>query len=258
METQKPLLKDEDGEEVDVHLYRSMIGSLMYLTSSRPDIMFAVCACARYQVNPKISHLHAVKRILRYLKGQPKLVVANSITKAEYVAASSCCRDSALDSKLMPILERNGVNVGDSKLMLLGINLLLLGKVNAARHKLTAAREIISLLHSRNLLNDDPSSFLPSKELHFEEIKTIKSSIDDPPEIELKDLPSYLEYTFLEGTDKLPVTISKELKDKEKAALLKVLKSHKQTIAWKISDIKGIDPSFCTHKILMEDDFKEG
>ncbi|GJV50737.1 putative ribonuclease H-like domain-containing protein [Tanacetum coccineum] len=73
METQKPLLKDEDGEEVDVHLYRSMIGSLMYLTSSRPDIMFAVCACARYQVNPKVSHLHAVKRIFRYLKGQSKL-----------------------------------------------------------------------------------------------------------------------------------------------------------------------------------------
>ncbi|GJV67748.1 putative ribonuclease H-like domain-containing protein [Tanacetum coccineum] len=139
METQNPLLKDDDGEEVDVHLYRSMIGSLMYLTSSRPDIMFAVCACARYQVNPKVSHLHAVKRIFRYLKGQPKLglwypkdlpfdlvaytdsdyagasldrksttggcqflgcrliswqckkqtVVANSITEAEYVAASS-------------------------------------------------------------------------------------------------------------------------------------------------------------------------
>ncbi|GJY68565.1 retrovirus-related pol polyprotein from transposon TNT 1-94 [Tanacetum coccineum] len=65
MKTQKPLLKDEDGEEVDVHLYRSMIGSLMYLTSSRPDIMFAVCACARYQVNPKVSHLHAVKMIFR-------------------------------------------------------------------------------------------------------------------------------------------------------------------------------------------------
>ncbi|GJV02997.1 putative ribonuclease H-like domain-containing protein, partial [Tanacetum coccineum] len=141
METQKPLLKDEDGEEVDVNLYRSMIGSLICLTSSRPDIMFAVCACARYQVNLKVSHLHAVKRIFRYLKGQPKLglwypkdspfdlvaytdsdyagasldrkstiggcqflrcrliswqckkqtVVANSITEAKYVAASSCC-----------------------------------------------------------------------------------------------------------------------------------------------------------------------
>ncbi|GKC62514.1 putative ribonuclease H-like domain-containing protein, partial [Tanacetum coccineum] len=73
MKTQKPLLKDEDGKEVDVHMYRSMIGSLMYLTSSRPDIMFTVCACARYQVNPKVSHLYVVKRIFRYLKGQPKL-----------------------------------------------------------------------------------------------------------------------------------------------------------------------------------------
>ncbi|GKE07455.1 ribonuclease H-like domain, reverse transcriptase, RNA-dependent DNA polymerase [Tanacetum coccineum] len=73
METHKPLLKDADGEVVDEHLYRSMIGSLMYLTSSRPDIMFAVCACARFQVDPKSLHLHAVKRIFRYLKGQPKL-----------------------------------------------------------------------------------------------------------------------------------------------------------------------------------------
>ncbi|GJY42544.1 hypothetical protein Tco_0429814 [Tanacetum coccineum] len=73
METQKPLLNDENGEEVDVHMYRSMIGSLMYLTSSRPNIMFVVCAYARYQVNLKVSHLHAMKRIFRYLKGQPKL-----------------------------------------------------------------------------------------------------------------------------------------------------------------------------------------
>ncbi|GJT98434.1 putative ribonuclease H-like domain-containing protein [Tanacetum coccineum] len=73
METSKPLMKDENAEDVDVHLYRSMIGSLMYLTSSRPDIMFVVCACARFQVTPKVLHLHAVKRIFRYLKGQPKL-----------------------------------------------------------------------------------------------------------------------------------------------------------------------------------------
>ncbi|GJX27881.1 putative ribonuclease H-like domain-containing protein [Tanacetum coccineum] len=73
METSKPLMKDENAKDVDVHLYRSMIGSLMYLTSSRPDIMFDVCACARFQVTPKVSHLHVVKRIFRYLKGQPKL-----------------------------------------------------------------------------------------------------------------------------------------------------------------------------------------
>ncbi|GJS99207.1 putative ribonuclease H-like domain-containing protein [Tanacetum coccineum] len=69
----KSLIKDEDGVDVDVHVYRSMNGSLMYLTISRPDIMFAVCACARFQVTPKASHLNAVKRIFRYLKHQPKL-----------------------------------------------------------------------------------------------------------------------------------------------------------------------------------------
>nr|GEW03150.1 hypothetical protein [Tanacetum cinerariifolium] len=73
MESNKPLIKDKQAEDVDVHLYRSMIGSLMYLTTSRPDITFTVYACARFQVNPKISHLHAVERIFRYLKGQPKL-----------------------------------------------------------------------------------------------------------------------------------------------------------------------------------------
>ncbi|GJU94800.1 putative ribonuclease H-like domain-containing protein [Tanacetum coccineum] len=141
IDLEKPLVKDEDANDVNVHLYRSMIGSLMYLTTSRPDIMFAVCACARFQVTPKISHLLAVKRIFRYLKGKPTLglwysrdspfdldaytdsdyagetqdrksttggcqflgnrliswqckkqtVVATSTTKAEYVAAASCC-----------------------------------------------------------------------------------------------------------------------------------------------------------------------
>ncbi|GJU45950.1 putative ribonuclease H-like domain-containing protein [Tanacetum coccineum] len=73
IETNKALLKDEEAEDVDVHLYRSMIGSLMYLTASRPDIMFVVCTYARFQVTPKMSHLHALRRIFRYLKGQPKL-----------------------------------------------------------------------------------------------------------------------------------------------------------------------------------------
>nr|GEU41341.1 uncharacterized mitochondrial protein AtMg00810-like [Tanacetum cinerariifolium] len=73
IDTEKPLLNDPDGEDVDVHAYRSMISSSMYLTSSRPDIMFAVCACACFQVTPKASHLHAVKRIFRYLKVKPHL-----------------------------------------------------------------------------------------------------------------------------------------------------------------------------------------
>nr|GEW65769.1 hypothetical protein [Tanacetum cinerariifolium] len=65
--------KDETRKDVDLHLYRSMIGSLMYLTASRPDIMFAICACARHQVTPKECHLHTVKRIFRYLNGHSKL-----------------------------------------------------------------------------------------------------------------------------------------------------------------------------------------
>nr|GEX82678.1 putative reverse transcriptase, RNA-dependent DNA polymerase [Tanacetum cinerariifolium] len=73
IETKNPLVKDAKAADVDVHLYRSMIGSLIYLTASRHDIMYAVCACSRFQVAPKTSHLHDVNKIFRYLKGQPKL-----------------------------------------------------------------------------------------------------------------------------------------------------------------------------------------
>ncbi|GKA84444.1 putative ribonuclease H-like domain-containing protein [Tanacetum coccineum] len=73
VDLEKPLVKDGDADDVDVHLYISMIGFLMYLTASRPDIMFAVCACAIFQVTLKTSHLLAIKRIFRYLKGKPTL-----------------------------------------------------------------------------------------------------------------------------------------------------------------------------------------
>ncbi|GJY65006.1 putative ribonuclease H-like domain-containing protein [Tanacetum coccineum] len=86
METSKPLLKDVKAEDVDVHLYRSMIGSLMYLTSSKPDLMFVVCACARFQVTPKVSHLHALKRIFRYLKDL--LTKAFDVGRFQYLIAS--------------------------------------------------------------------------------------------------------------------------------------------------------------------------
>nr|GEY65803.1 reverse transcriptase domain-containing protein [Tanacetum cinerariifolium] len=94
------------------------------------------------------------------------------------------------------------------------------------------------------------------KELKVYEAKTVKSSIDEPSEVELKDLPPHLEYAFLEGDNKLPVIIAKELGDEKKSALIKVLKSHKRAIAWKLYDIQGINPEFCTHKILMEEDYK--
>nr|GEW06354.1 reverse transcriptase domain-containing protein [Tanacetum cinerariifolium] len=112
------------------------------------------------------------------------------------------------------------------------------------------------------ILSDSSLSFTPFEESDFilEEIDAYlkdesispeiehadfkaKSSIEEPPKLELKELPSHLEYAYLEGVDKLPVIISKDLKVDEKKALLKVLKSHKRAIAWKIIDIKGIDPS---------------
>nr|GFB08488.1 reverse transcriptase domain-containing protein [Tanacetum cinerariifolium] len=115
------------------------------------------------------------------------------------------------------------------------------------------------------ILNSEPSPPLPNQEQNLpsykEELKayeaqTVKSSVDEPPEVELKDLPHHLEYAFLENDNKLPVIIAKELGSEEKSALIKVLKSHKRAIAWKLSDIQGINPEFCTHKKLMEEDYK--
>nr|GEW04453.1 DNA-directed DNA polymerase [Tanacetum cinerariifolium] len=109
---------------------------------------------------------------------------------------------------------------------------------------------------SPSLLNQEQN--LPSfkEELKAYEAQVVKSSVDEPPKVELKDMPYHLEYAFLESDNKLPVIIAKELGDEEKSALIKVLKSHKRAIAWKLSDIQGINPEFCTHKILMEEDYK--
>ncbi|GJW56012.1 reverse transcriptase domain-containing protein, partial [Tanacetum coccineum] len=112
------------------------------------------------------------------------------------------------------------------------------------------------------LLNSELLPPLPNHKDYSPRIREVlkvvkaKSSFDEPPEVELKDLPPHLEYAFLEDDNKLPVIIAKDLKDEEKAALIKVLKSHKRAIAWKLSDIKGVDPEFCTHKILMEEDYE--
>nr|GEY11858.1 reverse transcriptase domain-containing protein [Tanacetum cinerariifolium] len=117
--------------------------------------------------------------------------------------------------------------------------------------------EIVAYLTGESILPgiDDTDLDLEG-DIRLLKIATVKSSIDEPPELELKELPSHWEYAYLEGIDKLLVIIAKGLKDDEKEALLKVLKSHKRAIVWKIIDIKGIDPHFCTHKILMEEDYK--
>nr|GEW12015.1 reverse transcriptase domain-containing protein [Tanacetum cinerariifolium] len=104
-------------------------------------------------------------------------------------------------------------------------------------HSYYAPEGDILLLES--FLNDDPSLPLPTQGIYLPQ-----------------DLPPHLEYVFLEGDDKLPIIIAKDLSVEEKGALIKVLNSHKQAITWKLSDIKGIDPKFYTHKILMKDDFE--
>ncbi|GJT70923.1 reverse transcriptase domain-containing protein [Tanacetum coccineum] len=121
------------------------------------------------------------------------------------------------------------------------------------------------------LLNNDPlpspnqGDYLPELQKDLKVVEPKKSSVEyatsyepkvEIPEVELKELPPHLEYAFLEENNKLPVIISKDLSQEEKTSLINVLKNRKQAIAWKLSDIRGIDPEFCSHKILLEDDYQ--
>nr|GEY63883.1 DNA-directed DNA polymerase [Tanacetum cinerariifolium] len=114
------------------------------------------------------------------------------------------------------------------------------------------------------LLNSDPEPPFPNQKHYFPEAhndlkvvepKNNKSSDNEPPEVELKELPPHLEYAFLGENNTWPVIIVKDLSVNEKSALIDVLKSRKKAIAWRLTDIRGIDPEFCSHKILLEDDF---
>ncbi|GJX67131.1 hypothetical protein Tco_0302858 [Tanacetum coccineum] len=122
-----------------------------------------------------------------------------------------------------------------------------------------------ALLNSDPLPNPNQGDYSPGIQKDLKVVEPKKSSIeyatsyepkDEIPEVELKELPPHLEYAFLEENNKLPVIISKDLSQDEKTSLINVLKNRKQAIAWKLSDIRGIDPEFCSHKILLEDDYE--
>ncbi|GJT27008.1 reverse transcriptase domain-containing protein [Tanacetum coccineum] len=122
-----------------------------------------------------------------------------------------------------------------------------------------------ALLNSDPLPSPDQGDYSPGIQKDLKVVEPKKSSVeyatsyepkDEIPEVELKELPPHLEYAFLEENNKLPVIISKDLSQDEKTSLINVLKNRKQAIAWKLSDIRGIDPEFCSHKILLEDDYE--
>ncbi|GJT22390.1 reverse transcriptase domain-containing protein [Tanacetum coccineum] len=130
---------------------------------------------------------------------------------------------------------------------------------------------VVTFLILEALLNNDPlphphqGDYSPGIQKDLKVVEPKKSSVkyatsyeqkNEIPEVELKELPSHLEYAFLEENNKLPVIISKDLSLDEKTSLINVLKNRKQAIAWKLSDIRGIDPEFCSHKILLEDDYQ--
>nr|GFA87801.1 reverse transcriptase domain-containing protein [Tanacetum cinerariifolium] len=111
------------------------------------------------------------------------------------------------------------------------------------------------------LLNNDPKPLSNQKDylltLH-NDLKVVKPKTqieeDEPPKVELKELPPHLEYAFLGNNEEWPVIIAKDLSSKEKTDLINVLKTQKKAIAWKLTDIKGIDPEFCSHKILLKEE----
>ncbi|GJZ15441.1 hypothetical protein Tco_0551118 [Tanacetum coccineum] len=223
IETQKPLVKDEEASDVDVHLYRSMIGSLMYLTASRPDIMFVVCACSRFQVTPKTSHLNAVKRIFRYLKGKPKLGLwyprvssfdmeayldsdyaranldrKSTTGEAEYVAAANCCRQVLWIQNQMLDYGFNFMNIkiyiDNESTIYIVKNLVFHSKTKhiAIRHHFIRDAYEKKLIHVVKIQGDNnvadllTNAFDVSSYLGFRE--SLERDIDDTEELLLLDL----------------------------------------------------------------------
>nr|GEW61114.1 hypothetical protein [Tanacetum cinerariifolium] len=178
MDKENPWGKDRTRKDVDIHLYRSMIGSLMYLTASRPDIMFAVCACARHQVTPKECHLHAVKRIFRYLKGHPKLglwypkespfdLVAYS--DSDYGGATQDRKSTTGGSQFLAAVDKfcgfriSCLIMGTSKywgvlrMLMIGLRLIPLGEYNTDFHPMV---DFIVASHLRYALTVKPTIFV--------------------------------------------------------------------------------------------------
>nr|GEU45981.1 putative ribonuclease H-like domain-containing protein [Tanacetum cinerariifolium] len=183
MEPNKALVKDAKAKDVDVHLYRSMIGSLMHLTSSRPNITFAVCACARFQVTPKTSHLHVVKRIFRYLKGQPKLGLwypidspfdLEAYSNSDYAGASLDRKSTtgAKDGRFF--MDTFVVKTSNSSLNTVGQRLMLPDLLNTAIIEVTT----VSLFHVESFIIPLSPNTLEQPNERMERAATTASSLE--------------------------------------------------------------------------------
>nr|GEV06851.1 uncharacterized mitochondrial protein AtMg00810-like [Tanacetum cinerariifolium] len=207
MEPNKALIKDAEAEDVDVHLYISLVGSLMYLTAFRPNIMFAVCACARFQVTPKTSHLHAVKRIFsdyvgasldrKFTRGgcqflgkrlvswqcKKQTIVSNSTTEAEYVAAASCCGQAPFHQRLLREevdLEMGFVMNLEFKLVV-GQRLVLNGCLDliatSTKNKIQVSAVGLTYYWGEGLFWEDKQYFQNGGKIWFIKVKTINEDV---------------------------------------------------------------------------------
>ncbi|GJX74257.1 hypothetical protein Tco_0312852 [Tanacetum coccineum] len=174
METQKPMLKDEDGKEVDVHMYRSTIGSLMYLRSSIPDIMFVVCTCARYQVNPKVSHLHAMKRIFSARKRQWLQIPQHKLSMWLLQVVVDKCFGFRINYLIMGKAKKS-VKLMMEKLFRMELELMLVKTINgeAQLHALVDGKKIIiteaSVRRDLQLADEEGVDCLPNSTI-FEQL----------------------------------------------------------------------------------------
>nr|GEX18473.1 hypothetical protein [Tanacetum cinerariifolium] len=207
----------------------------------------------------KLPTLNDTKMVLELADrtiSKPKVVVGNVFVKVGkfYFPADFVVLDFIVDPRVPLILGRPFLKIEDC------INDDSNSK-EIEDSEFDMERDILIL---EALLNNDPEPPLPNQQHYFPEAhndlkvvepKNDKSFDDEPPEVELKELPPHLEYAFLGENEKWPVIIAKDLSVNKKSALIDVLKSRKKPIAWKLTDIRGIDPEFCSQKILLEDDF---
>nr|GEW76605.1 retrovirus-related Pol polyprotein from transposon 17.6 [Tanacetum cinerariifolium] len=345
MEIKDKLDLDQNGTPVDATKYRSMIGALMYLTSSRPNIVHATCLCARYQAKPTKKHLKEVKSIFRYLQRTVNMGLwyikdsgfeLTGFSDADYVGykdtfkstsvqrvrtdngmefknktlakffdeiqvaqkkfniafenVDSSSRVELIPSKIMYAIKCNPLSSGISSLqqgelssLTVGtssgsgnsslafspsIKMLLTNKdklYKLARTPLNKHRSAVLLKKLPKKLGDPDKLLIPCDFPGMAEclaLADLDASINLIPlsvwnKLSLPDLsPTCMTLELTDRDNKLPVIIVKDLSKEEKTALITVLKSHKRAIAWKLSDIKVIDPEICTHKILMEEDFE--